>query len=158
MVAKTLGEQIYSDILNYTSGVKKSAEFIAEDIQKQMVKKAEEASPKREYPSVVRRITVHRSKNVPKAKKEIKADYFQPGYFRKGWTTGSIKTKNGKIYGARNRNMPTVTHLLNFEHNIIAHGEYKGVVPETKFVDNVQEWGEKELDRRLSEFLEKRNK
>ena len=158
MVAKTLGEQIYSDILNYTNGVKKNSESIVKDIQKQMVKKAEEASPTRQYPAVVRKITVHRSKAAPKAIKEIRPDRFQPGYFKQGWTTGTIKTKSGRLYGACNKNMPTVTHLLNFDHNLITHGQHWGVVHGSHFVDKVEEWGEKELDGRLSEFLEKRNK
>ena len=155
MVAKTLGEQIYSDILNYTNGVKKSAEFIAEDIQKQMVKKAEEASPTRQYPAVVRKITVHRSKAAPKAIKEIRPDRFQPGYFKQGWTTGTIKTKSGRLYGVFNKNMPTVTHLLNFNHNLITHGKFRGEVQGTGFVEEAQNWGIRELERRLSEFLER---
>ncbi len=154
-MGKTLGEQIYSDILKYTSEVRLKASSAACDIQKQMVKMAEERSPVREYPKVVRRITVHRSANAPKAVKQVKEGRYQPGYFKKGWTSGTVKTKSGRIYGARNRNMPTVTHLLNFDHILIAHGRAAGTVYGSGFLDDVQDWGEKELDRRLSEFLDK---
>ncbi|MGN0508566.1 MAG: hypothetical protein ACI4GX_04980 [Ruminococcus sp.] len=155
-MAKSLGDQIFNDILNYTNDVKKKAHSAALDIEKQMVKMAEADSPVREYPKVVKRITVHRSPNCPKAVRVVKPANFQPGYFKKGWTTGTIKTKSGRLYGARNRNMPTVTHLLNFDHNIITHGAYRGVVHGTHFVDKIEEWGEQELDRRLSEFLERK--
>ena len=51
--------------------------------------------------------------------------------------------------------MPTVTHLINFDHDLVVHGIMNGVVHGSGFVDAVQEWAERELDKRLSEFLEK---
>ncbi|WP_432651529.1 hypothetical protein [Huintestinicola sp.] len=153
-MAKPLSEQIFNDILKYTNDVKKKAHSAALDIEKQMVKMAENASPVREYPKVVKRITVRRSPGSPKAVKVIQPERYQPGYFKKGWVTGTIKTKSGRLYAARNKNMPTVTHLLNFDHKLITHRVCRGVVYGTHFVEKIQDWGERELDRRLSEFLE----
>ena len=119
----------------------------------------EEKSPVRVYSTntqVVKRIIVHRVPGVTAAVRQVKEAKYQPGYFKQGWAYGNIKLKNGReIYGVRNRAMPTVTHLLNFNHNLLTHGKFRGVVRGTGFVDEVQDWGARELERRLSEFLER---
>ena len=119
----------------------------------------ENKSPVRHYSThtqTVSRIIVHRGPSVPKAVKQVKEEKYQPGYFRQGWAYGNIKLKNGReIYGVRNRAMPTVTHLLNFNHNLITHGKFRGEVQGTGFVEEAQNWGIRELERRLSEFLER---
>lgn len=158
-MADDFSNKMFSDIVNYTSDVVEKAEDAAKKISKDMAAMAEEASPVRHYSThtqTVKRIVVHRAPpTVPKAIREVKDDKYQPGYFKKGWTTGQIKLKNGKIFGARNRNMPTVTHLLNFDRNLITHGQFRRIVKGTGFVDEVQDWGTRELERRLSEFLNK---
>ncbi len=158
-MADTLGDQIYKDILAYTNDVVRKADKAAKEIQRQMVPMATNASPVRQYSThtqEVSNITVHRSPPAVRRAVHRKApEKFQPGYFRSGWTVGTIAIANGKLYGVRNKHMPTVTHLINFDHDLVVHGIRNGVVHGSGFVDAVQEWAERELDKRLSEFLEK---
>lgn len=162
------------DMSQYSDEVVKKSEETAKAVRNQMKPMLEAKSPVRQYSKntqVVKRIVVHRVPGVAKAVRETKEAKNQPGYFKQGWAYGNIKLKNGReIYGVRNRAMPTVTHLLNFGHNLISHKSYRGsvgpVVRNTDnkhtgnvgdegFVDAVQSWGMEELDRRLSEFLDK---
>lgn len=159
MGEKTLGEQIYTDMLAYTEDVLQKADRAAKDIQRQMLPMAESASPVRRYSThtqVVSNITVHRKPpTVLRAVHQKAADKYQPGYFKSGWAKGTIKIDGGRLYGVRNKHMPTVTHLLNFDHDLVVHGVRSGSVNGTGFVDAVQEWAEQEFDSRLSEFLDK---
>ena len=159
IVADDFSNKMFSDIVNYTSDVVEKAEDAAKKISKDMAAMAEVASPVRHYSThtqTVKRIVVHRAPpTVPKAIREVKDDKYQPGYFKKGWTTGQIKLKNGKIFGARNRNMPTVVHLVHFGHNLITHGKGGGIVQGSYLLDHVQEWGEREFERQIDEFLDK---
>lgn len=158
-MADTLGEQIFRDIVSYTNEVKNKSHKTAAEIQKAMIPRITAASPIRHYSThtqEVKRIVVHRHPpTIPKATKQVKEDKYQPGYFKKGWVKGNIKTKTGKLYGVRNENMPTVVHLVNFGHDLISHGVGVGIVQGSFIVDKVEAWAEKELDAKLSEFLEK---
>lgn len=154
-----LAEKLIRDMSQYTDDVVKKSEKAAKAVRNQMKPMVEEKSPVRAYSThtqVVKRIIVHRVPGVTSAVKQVKEDKYQPGYFKQGWDYGKIKLKNGReIYGVRNKNMPTVTHLLNFDRNLITHGQFRRIVKGTGFVDEVQDWGTRELERRLSEFLNK---
>lgn len=154
-----LAEKLIRDMSQYTDDVVKKSEKAAKAVRNQMKPMVEEKSPVRAYSThtqVVKRIIVHRVPGVTSAVKQVKEDKYQPGYFKQGWDYGKIKLKNGReIYGVRNKNMPTVTHLLNFDRNLITHGQFRRIVKGTGFVDEVQDWGTRELEKRLSEFLNK---
>lgn len=154
-----LAERVIRDMSQYSDEVVKKSREAAKAVRNQMKPMVENKSPVRRYSThtqTVSRIIVHRSPGVPKAVKQVKEEKYQPGYFKQGWAYGNIKLKNGReIYGVRNRAMPTVTHLLNFNHNLITHGKFRGEVPGTGFVEEAQNWGIRELERRLSEFLER---
>lgn len=154
-----LAERLIRDMSQYTDEVVKKSKDAALAVRNQMKPMVEERSPVRVYSTntqVVKRIIVHRVPGVTAAVRQVKESKYQPGYFKQGWAYGNIKLKNGReIYGVRNKAMPTVTHLLNFDHNLLTHGKYRGVVEGTSFVDEVQNWGVRELERRLSEFLER---
>ena len=154
-----LAERVIRDMSQYSNEVVERSRAVAKAVRNEMKPKLEAVSPVRHYSTntqVVKRIIVHRSANVPRAIKQVKEEKYQPGYFKQGWAYGNIKLKNGReIYGVRNRAMPTVTHLLNFNHNLITHGKFRGEVQGTGFVEEAQNWGIRELERRLSEFLER---
>ena len=155
--------EIYKSMVTYTQEVRAKAEQAAKEIQKEMKAKLlnGETTPKRAYPTkahdtgVVMEITRNRIGNTP-AVHTKKKDSCQPGMMRKGWVVKDLKIKdNSIIYGVRNKNMPTVVHLVNFDHELITHGAVRGTVHGTGFVDEVSEWGRNELDRELDEFLER---
>lgn len=154
-----LSAALMRDMGQYTEETVEKAQTAAKEVRSLMKPKLEAVSPVRKYSTntqVVKKIIVHRSPSVPKAVKEVKADKYQPGYFKQGWAYGLIRTKDGReIYGVRNKNMPTVVHLLNFGHDLFTHGRLRGKVSGSELVDDVQSWGEQELERRLSEFLER---
>lgn len=157
-----MSERILRDMGQYTDEVVSRSRQEAIAVRNAMKPMLEAASPIRHYSTntqTVRRIVVHRNPpSVPKAVKEIKAAKYQPGYFKVGWNYGNIKAgRNREIYGVKNKNMPTVVHLVNFTHDIVAHGmRYINAAHGSNLVDNVQNWGARELERRLSEFLERR--
>ena len=154
-----LAERVIRDMSQYSNEVVERSRAVARAVRNEMKPKLEAVSPIRHYSTntqVVKRIIVHRSPNVPRAIKQVKEEKYQPGYFKKGWAYGNIRLRDGReIYGVRNRNMPTVTHLLNFDHALFAHKKLVGKVEGTSLVDDVQNWGARELERRLSEFLER---
>lgn len=120
-----LADRIIRDMTQYSDEVVKKSKEAAKAVRNQMKPMLEERSPIRKYSTntqVIKRIIVHRGENVPKAVHQIKEEKYQPGYFKKGWAYGNIRLRDGReIYGVRNRNMPTVTHLLNFGHALFAH-------------------------------------
>lgn len=154
-----VSERVIRDMSQYSREVVEKAQQTAKAVRNEMKPKLEETSPVRHYSTntqVVKRIIVHRSPSVPKAVKQVKEPKYQPGYFKQGWAYGNIRLRNGReIYGVRNRNMPTVTHLINFDHALFVHRQLAGKVEGSGFVDEVQNWGVRELERRLSEFLER---
>ena len=154
-----LAERVIRDMSQYSNEVVERSRAVAKTVRNEMKPKLEAVSPIRHYSTntqVVKRIIVHRSPNVPRAIKQVKEEKYQPGYFKRGWAYGNIRLRDGReIYGVRNRNMPTVTHLLNFDHVLFAHKKLVGKVEGTSLVDDVQNWGARELERRLSEFLER---
>lgn len=155
-----LSTRVIRDMSQYSDETVQRAREAAKDVRKEMKPRLEAVSPVRHYSTntqVVSRIIVHRSNSVPRAVKQVKEARYQPGYFKTGWAYGNIRLRDGReIYGVRNKNMPTVTHFLNFDHSLFTHGRAAGTVKGTGFVDDVQNWGISELDRRLSEFLERR--
>lgn len=154
-----LAERVIRDMSQYSDEVVKKSREAAKAVRNQMKPMVENKSPVRHYSThtqTVSRIIVHRGPGVPKAVKQVKEEKYQPGYFKRGWAYGNIRLRDGReIYGVRNRNMPTVTHLLNFDHALFAHRKLVGKVEGTSLVDDVQDWGARELERRLSEFLER---
>ena len=154
-----LAERVIRDMSQYSNEVVERSRAVAKTVRNEMKPKLEAVSPTRHYSTntqVVKRIIVHRSPNVPRAIKQVKEEKYQPGYFKQGWAYGNIRLRDGReIYGVRNRNMPTVTHLLNFDHALCSHKKLVGKVEGTSLVDDVQNWGARERERRLSEFLER---
>lgn len=131
----------------------------AKNISKDMVFLAAAASPVRKYSTrtqTVSHITAHRYPGVrSKAVHTAAPEKEQPGYFRNGWTTGQIKLKNGMIYGARNKNMPTVVHLVHYPHRLIVHGVSKGTVYGSHFLEHAEEWGAERLNDEIKKIMEK---
>ncbi len=158
-----IGNEITRDIEKWTTENVKKIETEAKKIQKQMKKKLEEATPIRNYPyngGTVMKIVVSRRKNAKAIKEPAE---HQPGTFKKtGWSSVTLKEKfarNNSVqftYGVRKKVFPTLVHLLNFDHDVVAHGERTGVVVHgSRFVSDVQEWGRKELEKKIKEIFEK---
>ena len=155
-----LANRVIRDMTQYSDEVVNRSKEVAKAVRNQMKPMLEERSPIRKYSTntqIVKRIIVHRGENVPKAVRQIKEEKYQPGYFKRGWVQGIVKVNNHReLYGVYNKNIPTIPHLLNTTHDIVAHDiKYYNAAAGTQLITDVQNWGEKELERRLSEFLEK---
>ncbi len=125
--------------------------------QDDMLSRIIAASPVRHYSThtqVVSHITVHRSRNAARAVHVAAPEKEQPGYFKAGWVRGTLKTKSGKIYGVRNKNMHTVPHLLNFDRRYFSHRHYIEILEGSGFMDRISEDAQRELDAELEQFLE----
>lgn len=94
------------------------------------------------------------------------------GHLRDGWTAATIRLRNSsavtvgsstvnldsKLYAVRNRKKPQLVHLVNFPHRIVVHGQDTGrKTAGNPFVDRISEEGQRELDRRLTEYFERNN-
>lgn len=160
-----IGKEITRDMEKWTRENVGEVETAAKKIQHQMKRKLDEVSPVRDYPynnGTVMKIIVFRSKNNKKAIK--KPAEHQPGTFKKtGWLNVKLKENfrapNGSvrfIYAVRKKDFPTMVHLLNFDHDLIAHGKRTGVVVHgSSFVSDVQKWGVNELDKKIKEVFGK---
>lgn len=149
---------MFEDMVSYTKEVSEQAHSAAKSIQKEMKAAIIENSPVRQYPAVVRKIDVHRHPpQIPKAIKSVRPSKYQPGAYKNdGWRTATkhLKGSGRVLYGVSNKKY-TLTHLIDLGHKGIAHGKYFGEVEGLGFVEKVQEWGEKQLDGKLKEFLKK---
>ncbi|MCC8042419.1 MAG: hypothetical protein LIO69_02710 [Oscillospiraceae bacterium] len=163
-MAKSITEQIFDGIVSYNNNTVQAAAAAARRIQREMLAEVTAVSPVRKYPTpehdtgVVKEITVHRNPPaVPKAVHTEKAAYYQPGYFKAGWAskTNTYKDSGAKRYFVYNKNMPTVTHLLNFDHVLVTHGALRGVVHGSRFLDDVQEKAMNEFENELSRIYHK---
>ncbi|MCM1524128.1 MAG: hypothetical protein NC120_06680 [Ruminococcus sp.] len=116
-------------------------------------------SPVRHYPhngGIVRHITANRIGNIP-AKRQIAPEYEQPGTLRSSWikSTVSLSFSSGKmVYAVRNKNLPSVIHLLNFERDHYSHGKMTGELYGSYFVTSVQERAQEALDIEIAEIME----
>lgn len=149
------GRAMLDEISQYfgdcTDKLKKAAKYY----QTQMLKEIKEQSPVKKG-GTVNRIIVHRSAQVPHAVRVVAGKEKQPGYFKQGWKR--ITWDHGDdIFGVgvRNKNMPMVVHLLNFDHDIVAHGwrkrnAYKG----TGFISDIQRKYQDELSDKIEEILD----
>lgn len=178
--ATQMTDDILTSILDYSQAIVDESHDIAKDIQKQMLNKIIERTPVRDYSThtqEVSRIIVHRhDPDVPMAIREIKADKYQPGTTRDSWQrlttyvlggaefsikhsrvgfTTREKSQTRTIYAIRNVTRWSIIHLLNFNHDTVAHGvRYLESTEGSNFVTDVQNWGKKELDRRLKEYFD----
>lgn len=145
--------------LHWTQEKEKKIENAAKKIQTKMLNELPIVTPVRHYPyngGVVRHITANRVGNAP-AKRENAPDNEQPGAMKAGWvkatvTLGGISGK--RIYAVRNKNQPSVVHLINFDRNHYSHGKITGKIPGNNFVTTVQENAQKELDREITRIME----
>ena len=154
-----IGDAILQDIQKWSGEKQEEINSAARKIRNQMKSKLEETTPVQDYPynnGVVMQITVHRHGDTPAVKEPAPA-YRQPGAMAKGWTNATLKNKSGRfVIGVRNKNLPTVVHLVNFDHDVFSHKRFTGTVYHgTGFVDKVQDWGQEELDKEIKQILDK---
>ncbi len=180
----SMGDDLLKSILTYTQSLSKEAHQAAKDVQKQMLAMVESKTPIRQYSTHtqnVQRITVHRSKNVPKAVHCPKAAKYQPGVTKASWKylTSSTLFRSSSdpqallwsrvgstlptdkepriVYAVRNTTRWSIIHLINFDHDTVAHdNRYLNSSKGSGFVTSVQDWGIEELDKKLSKFLERK--
>lgn len=183
-MSNSIVDDMIRDMTAYTEEVKENAHRIAKNIRnRDMVQKLTDLSPVRNYSThtqVVSEIIVHRNKEYRNidgrymntggdeysalsglkiAKKAIhkeKGEQYQPGYFKKGWVKHDLHSRDRykTIYGVRNKNIPTVVHLLNYDHELITHNKHRGVVHGTGFVDNVSDEAMQKFDSEFTAWLE----
>lgn len=180
-----MSNDILTSILEYSESLVDEAHDIANDIQVQMLSKIKQVTPIRNYSKntqIVKRIIVHRSPNVPKAIREEKNWKYQPGVTKESWkrlTTNVLGTfypvysyslqqstigtnirstrSPRTIYAVRNTTRWSIIHLINFTHDTVAHNKtYLDSSKGSNFVTEVQNWGERELKRRLQEIFDAR--
>lgn len=138
--------------------VREAAEKAAEDVQDDMYGKVVDATPVRIYPTksgVVNHIS-KRAGNGVKAVRVKAPDYEQPGAMKAGWVKAKLKLGGNEVYAVRNRNQPTVVHLVNFPTDHYSHGKRTGIITGNKqFVSKAQEQGMYELNKRIEKIFEK---
>lgn len=154
-----VGDAILQDIEKWSGEKQKEINNAAKNIRNQMRRKLEDITPVQDYPhnnGVVKRIVVRRRGKIPAIKENASADR-QPGAMKGGWVNATLKNKQGRyIIGVRNVALPTVVHLVNFDHDVYSHKKFTGVVYHgTGFVDKVSEWGQEQLDREIQNILNK---
>lgn len=152
-----VGDAILQDIQKWSGEKQKEINAAAKNIRNQMRRKLEDTTPVQDYPhnnGVVKRIVVHRRGRIPAVKENAPA-HRQPGAMKAGWVNATLKNKQGRyIIGVRNEALPTVVHLVNFDHDVYSHRKFTGkVFKGTEFVDKVQEWGQEQLDREIQNIL-----
>ena len=151
-----LGSQIFYDIVGYTDEVLEKANAAAADIQKTMmlpeieqlspVRKGEESTVSIKGAQAPVPVSLLTNRKAPKS-----------GGFSKSWVRATIKGKDKEtIYAVRNKQYRLV-HLLNFDHRHFSHGKYTSDTHQAHagFVDEVQRHAEEELDRRITDILER---
>ena len=155
-----LGDAILQDINRWSGQKQQEINTAARRIRNEMRPELETVTPVRNYPhnnGVVMRITVHRigsGKKARRAKREALPDEFQPGAMRSGWINATLKSKQGRyVVGVRNKTVPSLIHLVNFDHDLVSHGHRVGVVHGTSFVDKVQEKGQQKFSEEAERIL-----
>lgn len=151
-----IGDAVLRDLKTWTDEKTEKVNKAAKKIQQEMKRQIEAATPVRDYPynnGTVMRIIVHRGGNVKRAVWQ-QAEH-QPGAMKKGWTTVTLnKNYWKKIYGVRNKAYPSLIHLVNFDHDVVSHGEKTWrVVHGTEFVTKVQKNGQDKLDAEIKKIL-----
>ncbi len=137
-----IGEQIIKDMQKWSAEKDKEVDKAMSEIQKKMKIDLEFQRSKREKEQSVYPDRRHKT---------------EPGTMRQNWgnVTLTKMVKNTKIKAVRNKALPTVVHLVNFGHTIKSHGRTVGEYKGNDFVSDVQEWGNKELDKKIREIYEK---
>lgn len=139
-MSENIGEQIIKDMEQWSADKEKQLDKAMSKIQKDMKLNLEFQRSDREKEQSVYPNRKHKT---------------EPGTMRKNWINISLsrlgKTQ-GKIKAVRNKAMPTVVHLINFDHMIKAHGRIVGEYKGNSFVSDVQEWGNKELEKKIREI------
>lgn len=137
----SLATELEKDLREYSETIKSDCEKIAKEVQADMLA----AIPSRTPVGLGNR----------------------NGHLKDGWVKGNIKVrdKDAMLYGVRSKNKPTVVHLVNFPHRIIAleyrgasgspllYRAEKGMTKGNPFVDEVQDEGIRELDERLRRYF-----
>ncbi len=152
-----LCDAILGDIKKWTGEKQKEIEKSARKIQNQIKQKLEETTPVENYPynnGVKMEIVVQRRKKIKAIKAHAER---QPGLMKSGWTKATLKNKDKKyVIGVRNKAVPSLVHLVNFDHRVVAHKKDTGVMYHgSHFVDKVQEWGQKEFEKEIEKILNK---
>lgn len=150
IIPERICESIKKKQYDYVSAVRKAVKLQAEIVQDGMAEKLYENSPVQAKSSV---IPVRKPKITPGI------TYGQPGSFKKeGWVPFSYwsKAKHTRYYGVRNKQYG-LAHLLNFEHKQYMFGRFIGMTyTHNGWMDDIQNWGVKELERRLSNMKDVR--
>lgn len=130
----------------------------AKQLQNKMAAELPPQTPVQKYNSrsgVVNHITVNRVGNNP-AVRVTAPDYEQPGAMRQGWQKATVKLgKNGqKVYAVRNKALPTIVHLINFDRDFFSHGQIKKRLSGSFFVTNIQDTAAEELKEKIRQIME----
>ncbi len=138
-MSDNIGKQIIKDMQEWSAEKEKKVDKAMSEIQKEMKAKLEAHKSEREKDQ-----GAHPNRNYKTA----------PGTMRQNWGNATLNkmVKDAKIKAVRNKVLPSVVHLVNFNHMIKAHGRIVGEYKGTNFVTDVQEWGNKELDKKIKEI------
>lgn len=149
---------VMEPLVKYTWEIEEKIHKSAKRLQTQMFNEIISVSPIRKYTPKHSRIT----------------DREEAGYFRRGWkrytmrieawdssdfitvSRGLGKRKFGvdHIYAVRNINEPMLVHLLNFDHDTVAHGvRYQNASKGTHFADQVQSKYQEKFNKEVKRIL-----
>lgn len=134
----SMGEDMLRDIAMYAQSTVEDCHNIAKEVQEKMKTDIVPVTP------------------VGKGK---------DGHMKDSWSTVSLVLRDkssaainlgGRLYGIANKKKYELVHLVNFPHRIVVHGQDTGrKTAGNPFVDRISEEGQRELDRRLTEYFER---
>ncbi len=120
-----IGEQIIKDMKEWSAEKEKKVDKAMSGIQKEIKVKLEAHKSEREKDQGVHPNRDHKT---------------APGTMRQNWGNATLNkiVKDAKIKAVRNKALPSVVHLVNFDHTIKAHGRIVGEYDGNNFVTDVQ--------------------
>lgn len=139
-MSENIGEQIIKDMTKWSAEKDKQVLSAMSEIQKQMKLNLEFQRSKREIQQ-----SVYPNRHYKT----------EPGTMRENWANASLSHLGkwkAQVKAVRNKAMPTVVHLVNFGHIVKAHGRIVGEYKGNNVVTDVQEWGVKELEKKIKEI------
>ncbi len=145
--------------LHWTQEKEKKIENAAKTIQTRMLNELPIVTPVRRYPyngGIVRHITANRVGNTSARRENTPANE-QPGAMKAGWIKATVTLGvdgRKRVYAVRNKNLPSVVHLINFKRDHYSHGKITGEIPGNDFVTNVQKKAQEDLDKEITRIME----
>lgn len=133
------------DVILWNSDCNKEIRKAMNKIQNEMLTDIQNTTPVRKYEWNDGVVRIHTGAGLVNSS-------HQPGMLKAGWVKETVKNFGDEyVLAVRNKALPTVVHLVNFDHDHYSWGARKGVIKGTEFVDNAQEEAQEKVDKKVEE-------